>query len=94
MRCCDQTFYQLQDHPDFSNESNRCQERMICFSEALSRMELGNFEPHPAVEAKDRDAKIAQDAATSRLLPIQDGDDQWEMQRSGVDTDSVGPAPG
>jgi hypothetical protein len=48
----------------------------------------------PASEAKDTDANIAPEAAISRLLPIQDDDDQWEMHRSSVATVSGGAAPG
>jgi hypothetical protein len=83
----------LQDHPDFPNESARCQEQMDGFSEALLRMDLSNFETHPTVEAKDRDVTIARDAAVSRLLPIQDGVGQRELHRSIVVTGLGGLAP-
>jgi hypothetical protein len=84
----------LCDHPDFSNETPYCQELMTRFSAALSTMNLSEFEPHPAAEAKDTDVKIATEAAISRLLPIQGGDDQWEVHRSSAATESGGDAPG
>jgi hypothetical protein len=49
---------------------------MIRFSTALSMMNLGEFTPHPAAEAKDHDDRVSNEAAISRLLPIQDADDQ------------------
>jgi hypothetical protein len=37
---------------------------------------LSGFEPMPVAEAKQSDLEIAEDAAISRLRPIQDGPDQ------------------
>jgi hypothetical protein len=84
----------LYDHPDFANETPDCQEQMTHFSAALWTMSLKEFVPHPAAKAKDTDVKIATEAAISRLLPIQDGDGQWEVHRSSADTGSGGAAPG
>jgi hypothetical protein len=63
----------LSQHPDFVSESSYCQEQMNRFSTALSTMDLCKFQPLVAAEAKDSDVKTAQEAATSRLRPIQDG---------------------
>jgi hypothetical protein len=84
----------LQDHPDIINESPYCQEQMSHFWAALSMMNPEEFQPHPAAEAKDTDEKIATEAAISRLLPIQDADDQWEVYRSSAATVSGRAAPG
>jgi hypothetical protein len=63
-------------------------------SAALSTMALREFEPHPAAQAKGIDVSIAIEAAISRLLPNQDGDEQWEVHRGSAATVSGAPAPG
>jgi hypothetical protein len=83
----------LEGHPGFSEESPYCREQLARFSRTLSGMDLSNFEPRPSVENKDRDVKIALDASISRLLPIQEGDDQWEVHRSSAVTASGASAP-
>jgi hypothetical protein len=48
----------------------------------------------PPNQGKDHDVAIAQEAEVSRLLPIQDADDQWETHRSSAAAVSGSPAPG
>jgi hypothetical protein len=49
---------------------------MYMFSHAISSMpHPDTFEPKPAAEAKQADIAISEDAAISRLRPIQDGPD-------------------
>jgi hypothetical protein len=67
---------------------------MTRLSAALSTANLEEFEQHQAAEAKGIDVKIATEAAISRLLPIQDGDDQWEVHRNSAAAVSGGAAPG
>jgi hypothetical protein len=55
--------------------------------------EDGQWGPQPAAEASQSDLETAEDAALSRLRPIQDGSDQWEEHRSSAATGSGGPAP-
>jgi hypothetical protein len=38
--------------------------------------------PHPTADATKSECETSEDAALSRLRPIQDGDDQWEEHRS------------
>jgi hypothetical protein len=66
---------------------------MIKFSQALAGMNLDSFVPRPVAEAKPSDLMTAEDAALSRLLPIQDGPDQWEAHRSSSATGLRGPTP-
>jgi hypothetical protein len=59
---------------------------------------LEDFEPKPVAEATKADTEISEDAAISRIRPIQDGLDYWQIlggvgRRSGF-TGSGGPAPG
>jgi hypothetical protein len=65
----------------------------IRFSAALSLMDLSEFQPSVAAEAKQFDVETAEDAAISRLRLIQDGLDLWRMQRGAV-TGLGAPAPG
>jgi hypothetical protein len=83
----------LAQHPDFASESPFCQEQMNRFSSALSTMDLSEFQPSVAAEAKQSDLETAEDAAISRLRPIQDGLDPWENDRSSGATGSGAPAP-
>jgi hypothetical protein len=84
----------LSDSPGFAGVSDYCQAKVSQFSVALSEMNLEDFEPHPGAEAKDHDVYVAHEVAMSRLLPIQDGDDQWEVHKSSSATVSGAPAPG
>jgi hypothetical protein len=63
----------LHEHPDFASETSFSQEQMRCVSCGISEMELGEFEPLVAAEARHSDVETAEDAAISRLRPIQDG---------------------
>jgi hypothetical protein len=55
---------------------------MMLFSQALSAMARDDaFEPRPAAEAKQSDVETSEDAAISRLPPIQDGFDYWQEHR-------------
>jgi hypothetical protein len=85
----------LDQHLDFSNESDYTQRHMLLFSHGLSSMfhEDGQWGPQPAAEASQSDLETAEDAALSRLRPIQDGSDQWEEHRSSAATVSGGHAP-
>jgi hypothetical protein len=60
-------------------------------SQALAGMDLDSFVPRSAVEAMASDLRTAEDAGLSRLLPIQDGPDQWEICRSSSGKGSGGP---
>jgi hypothetical protein len=85
--------FNLPSHPDFANESPICQERMIIFSQALrSFKRKKNWNPQPDAEAPEKVLRIAQEAATSRVRPIADGPNQWEVCRSSTVT--VGPGTG
>jgi hypothetical protein len=81
----------LKDHPDFASESPYFQEHMIKFSEALAAMRHKSFTSKPAAEAKESDLQIAEDAALSRLRPIPEGPDQWEVLRRRADSGLGGP---
>jgi hypothetical protein len=59
---------------------------MIQFSRALAKLRHRNWEPKSTAEAQEKDLRIAEDAALSRLRPIHDGPDQWEICRSSSDT--------
>jgi hypothetical protein len=77
----------LSSHPDFVKESPICQAEMIRFSEGLSKLRHGKWAPEPAAEASEKASGIAEDAAISRLRPIADGSNQWEVCRSSTVTD-------
>jgi hypothetical protein len=62
---------------------------MLAFSQGLSRLSCDLWAPQPTAEAPEKLAKIANDAAISRLRPIADGPNQWIMHRSSAHT--VGP---
>jgi hypothetical protein len=53
-----------------------------------------DFEPRPAAEANQKDLDISEDAAISRLRPIQGGLEYWQEHKSSADTGSGGSAPG
>jgi hypothetical protein len=61
-------------------------------SQDLAAMRHKSFVPRTAAEAKQCDLVIAEDAAISRLRPIPDGPDQWEVHRSSADSGLGGPA--
>jgi hypothetical protein len=54
----------------------------------------GIFERRLSADAMEEDVLIAENAAVSRLRPIQDGLDYWEEYRSRAVTGVGGPAPG
>jgi hypothetical protein len=67
---------------------------MTKFSESLAAVKTHkSFVPRPADEAKEADLVIAEDAALSRLLPIRDVSDPWEVLRSRAVTGSGRTAP-
>jgi hypothetical protein len=59
---------------------------MLAFSEGLSHFSYADWAPLPAAEAPGKLAKIATNAAISRVRPIADGPNQWEMHRSSAGT--------
>jgi hypothetical protein len=61
-------------------------------SAGLSRLDLTDFIPRVSAETKQSDLEIVEDAAVSRLPPIQDGIDFWEMHRRSAVTVPSGPA--
>jgi hypothetical protein len=58
------------------------------FSVSLSTMDLRDFQPSPAAEAKQFDLETAEDTAISRKHPIQDGLELWGIHKSSGDTGS------
>jgi hypothetical protein len=56
------------------------------FSGALSRLDLTDFTRRVTAEAKQSDLETTEDAAISRLRPIQDSPDVWELHRSSAGT--------
>jgi hypothetical protein len=83
----------LSKHPNFKNESQICQERMKIFSQALRKFNrTPSWALQPCAEAPEKGLRIAQDAALSRVRPIADGPNQWELHRSSADTDGSGAA--
>jgi hypothetical protein len=73
--------------PGFSQKSPICQAAMLAFSEGLSHYSCDDWEPLPTAEAPEKLAKIAHNAAVSRLRPTADGPNQWEMYGSSTATD-------
>jgi hypothetical protein len=64
----------LDQHPDFSNHSDYCQHMMAQFSQAISGVpRLDEFQLKPLAEADEAGTRISEEAAISRLRPIQDG---------------------
>jgi hypothetical protein len=74
----------LHEHPDFVSESPRSQGSMTRFSSALSQMDLSEFMPSVTAEATQSEVETAEEAAISRLRPIQDGLDFWGDRSSPV----------
>jgi hypothetical protein len=87
-------FHDFWDHlgnlpaaPGFDQCSLICQQCMASFSEALStRYDCTSWETLPVADAPDKLARIAKDAAISRVRPITDGPNQWDMHRSSAGT--------
>jgi hypothetical protein len=82
-------------HPEWSQESDFIQECMAQYSAAMGQMNTEDFTPLVDPETKQRRLIIAQEAAVSRLCPIQDAYDFWNLNggRSSQVTASGGPAP-
>jgi hypothetical protein len=80
----------LSSSPGFSGKSQICQAAMLVFSAGLSKLVHESWAPQPTAEAPEKLAKIAYDAACSRLRPVADGPNQWDMHRSSVVTDGPG----
>jgi hypothetical protein len=81
----------LPSHPDFAKESLICQERMTIFSEAMRKFKrTKNWAPQPCAEAPEKGLRIAQEAAQSRVRPIADGPNQWEVCRRCTVTEGSG----
>jgi hypothetical protein len=70
---CWQHLDDLGKMPGFSSKSQICQAAMLAFSEGLSHFSCSSWTPQPTAEAPGKLAKIANDAAISRLRPIADG---------------------
>jgi hypothetical protein len=74
--------FSLLIHPDFVNETPICKERMTLFSQALRNFKrTKNWAPQPCAEAPEKGLRNAQEAAVSRVRPIADGPNQWEVCR-------------
>jgi hypothetical protein len=83
--------FNLTSHPDFENESSICKERMAIFSKAMRKFKrTTNWTPQPYAEAPEKGLRIAQEAAQSRVRPIADGPNQWDVCRSSTVTVSSG----
>jgi hypothetical protein len=67
----------LEYHPEFSQESEFTQGCMKHCSSALSKLNLADCTPRVSAEAKQSDLETVEDAAISRMHPIQDGSDMW-----------------
>jgi hypothetical protein len=77
--------------PGFDQCSLVCQQCMTSFSQNLStRFDYTSWETLPVADAPEKLAGIAKQAAVSRVRPIADGPNQWDMHRSSAHT--VGPA--
>jgi hypothetical protein len=86
--------FDLPSHPSFSSESNICKERMTIFSQALrSFKRTKNWQPQVDAEAPEKGLRIAKEAARSRVRPIADGPNQWEVCR-GCTVGAGGPSVG
>jgi hypothetical protein len=89
----------LDQHPKFAQESEFTQARMRSFSAALSNMTAPqSIKTLPLGDAQPWIQKAIEEAAFSRLHPIYDGLDHWEVylaeHRSSAGTGSGGSAPG
>jgi hypothetical protein len=76
--------------PGFSDRSPLCQAAMRAFSEGLKGVDCTDWEPLPIAQAPSKMARIATEAAFSRVRPIADGPNQWDMHRSSAGTDGSG----
>jgi hypothetical protein len=76
--------------PGFSDMSPIIQQSMHVFSQALGHYDCKSWETLPTADAPEKLAKIARDAAISRVRPIADGPNQWVMHRSSAHTDGPG----
>jgi hypothetical protein len=81
-----QYFEDLSAMPSFSSKSPICQAAMLAFSEGLSHFSCADWAPLPTADAPGKLAKIATNAAISRVRPIADGPNQWLMHRSSAYT--------
>jgi hypothetical protein len=86
----------LDQHPDFSSESECARHHVLLFSQGISAMlrDDDQWGPQPAAETSTSEQETAEDALLYRLRPIQDGTDQGEEHRSSAATGLGGPAPG
>jgi hypothetical protein len=83
--------FSLPSHPDFVNESPICQERMTIFSEAMRKFKrTHNWAPQPCAEAPEKGLRIAQEAAQSRVRPVADGPNKWEVCRGCTGSSGTG----
>jgi hypothetical protein len=73
-------------HPDFASESQICQERMVQFPKAVTRMRHKDWTPKSVAEAEESSLHIAEDAALLRLRSVPDGPNQWLAHRNSADT--------
>jgi hypothetical protein len=71
----------LEERPEFSQESPFPQACMTRFSAALANLDCSAFTPLVTAEAKRLQVVTAEEAAISRLLPVQDGYDFWGLGR-------------
>jgi hypothetical protein len=77
--------------PGFGDCSLVCQQCRASFSEALStRYDCTSWETLPIADAPEKLTTIAKNAAISRVRPIADGPNQWDVNRSNAVT--VGPS--
>jgi hypothetical protein len=83
----------LENSPGFTDWSPICQAAMLAFSEGLRSIDSSDWEPHPIAQAPAKLARIATEAASSRVRPIADGPNQWELHRQSAGTvDGSSPA--
>jgi hypothetical protein len=64
---------------------------MKSFSAALSGLDNSDFTPQASSEAKHSQVATAEEAAISRLCPVQDGYDFWELNGCVVFANHVHP---
>jgi hypothetical protein len=76
----------LPEAPGFDQCSLICQQCMTSFSEALGRYDCNSWETLPVADAPEKLARIGKNAAISRVRPIADGQNQWDMHRSSAAT--------
>jgi hypothetical protein len=56
------------------------------FSGAISKLDLTDFTLRVSAEAEDKDTHIEEEAEISRLRPLRDSPDIWELHRSSAAT--------